>query len=49
MRNPTKNGEYSEDDGCGKVAVGGALVVLGILGGLGYLAFYGVTEFLARV
>ena len=50
MRNPFKRGEFIEDSaGCKNQAIGGTLMVFGLLAGLGYLAYYGVSEFLARV
>ena len=53
MRNPFRRDEFipstTKDGGCKAAAIGGTLVVLGILVSLGGLAFYGAVEFLARV
>jgi hypothetical protein len=50
MRNPFKRGEFIEDSaGCKSQAIGGTLVVLAVFGAVSYLAYYGVSEFLARV
>lgn len=50
MRNPFKRGEvYDAEPNCRNTAIGGVLIVIGVLTGLGYLAHFGVTEFLARL
>lgn len=50
MRNPFKKGEvFDSPSGCEKVAVGGTLVALGVISGLVYLTYLGVTGFLAQI
>ncbi len=50
MQNPLKKDDFHDSKvGCGTTAIGGMLVVLGILASLGGVALYGVVEFLARV
>jgi hypothetical protein len=50
MRNPFKRGDvYDAEPNCRSTAIGGTLIALGVLGGLGYLVFYGATELLARL
>jgi hypothetical protein len=52
MRNPFKKGEILDDGGegsCLTQALSIVALVGTVLGGLGYLAYYGVSEFLARV
>lgn len=50
MRNPFKRGEFHDSAvGCKDRAIGGIVIVLAALGGVTYLAYYGVSEFLARV
>ena len=50
MRNPFKKGEvYDAEPNCRNTAIGGTLIVLGVLGGLGYLAYAGITGFIAQM
>lgn len=50
MKQPGKKDEFSDyNDGCFNVAASGVLLMVGVVFGLGALAVYGVTEFLARV
>lgn len=49
MKRPGRTDEFNDDsEGCLNHSIGGAMLVLGLLGGLGYLLYYGATEFLAR-
>ena len=52
MRNPFKRGEILDDNdpsGCGAGAFSVVVLMLSVVGGVSFLAYYGVSEFLARV
>jgi hypothetical protein len=50
MKSPFKKGDYHDSDvGCKNTAYSVVALMAGVILGLGGLAFYGVSEFLARV